>query len=547
MQDKLRVLTALYKVFPDETPPQETVALSVLREDVASFQIAINPGPVFPDWVQVAVESPLTPWITVREVKLSPSTYPCHKMVDDNYLRTAPGMFPDRLAALRDGKLFKVVSNQWRALWVDIDADRNTPAGTHDVTVVISDTKGTELARATVPVTVIGCVLPPLSLYHTEWFHADCLADYYGLSTESDAFFAVVESFIRTAVKRGVNTILTPLFTPPLDTAEGGERTTMQLVDVWHENGAYRFGFDRLRRWIEICNRCGVRTLEMSHLFSQWGAKYAPKVMSYEAGEYVRLFGWHTPGTGDAYKAFLGSFLPALLAELKSLGVLERCLFHISDEPSPEHFPQYKQARDIVRPFLEGLPVVDALSDYALYQNGDVDIPAVATNHIEPFLDAKVPTMWAYYCTSQCLNVSNRFFSMPSARNRVIGVQLYRHQVKGFLQWGYNFYNSQYSLRHIDPYAVTDADDAFPSGDSFIVYPGEGGKPEESIRLMVLQQAFSDVRALTLLESLTDRKTVEAMIDEGLNAPLTFSEYPHDDAYLLNLRARVNEAIAARL
>ena len=61
--------------------------------------------------------------------------------------------------------------------------------------------------------------------------------------------------------------------------------------------------------------------------------------------------------------------------------------------------------------------------------------------------------------------------------------------------WGYNFYNGVDSLCKIDPYRVTDACGAYPSGDPFIVYPGEGGYPEESIRMMALEEAMNDVRA----------------------------------------------------
>ena len=31
------------------------------------------------------------------------------------------------------------------------------------------------------------------------------------------------------------------------------------------------------------------------------------------------------------------------------------------------------------------------------------------------------------------------------------GVLMYLHGIKGFLHWGFNFYNSQYSISHIDP------------------------------------------------------------------------------------------------
>ena len=108
---------------------------------------------------------------------------------------------------------------------------------------------------------------------------------------------------------------------------------------------------------------------------------------------------------------------------------------------------------------------------------------------------------------------------------------------------GFNFYNSQYSIKHINPYAVTDAGEAFPSGDAFLVYPGEGGVPEESIRLMLMQQVMQDVRAFELLESLVGRERVCEIIAEGTDEPITFKRYPKEKEWLLALRERVNAEI----
>ena len=55
--------------------------------------------------------------------------------------------------------------------------------------------------------------------------------------------------------------ILTPLFTPALDTAVGIERTTTQLLDVRVENGNYSFGFDRVKKWIDLCQPAGSNIL----------------------------------------------------------------------------------------------------------------------------------------------------------------------------------------------------------------------------------------------------------------------------------------------
>ena len=42
------------------------------------------------------------------------------------------------------------------------------------------------------------------------------------------------------------------------------------------------------------------------------------------------------------YARFLREFLPALMDELKRLGVADRVYFHISDEPSLEHLEDYR-------------------------------------------------------------------------------------------------------------------------------------------------------------------------------------------------------------
>lgn len=547
MSCEVRVLSAMEKVFPDENPVGQPPELTVLRDDVISYQVAFRLDADYSQWAQLQITTDLLPWVTVREVKLSPSGFPCHPTRQDaGYLRNLPGMYPDRLERLPEDGRFKLVCGQWRSLWIDIETDKDTPAGVHTIELNAVDANGKAFFRVKQAVQVLGSALEPTDMPHTEWFHADCIADYYGLATDSDAFLDQVKPFVQTAVKRGINTILTPMFTPPLDTAEGGERTTVQLVGVRRSGDQYTFDFSRFEQWIAMCEDCGVRYFELSHLFSQWGAKYAPKIMGEDEKGYRMLFGWHTPGTGAEYLHFLDGFLPALRAKLEAMGIADRCLLHISDEPHADHLEAYRQAKQAVDKHMHGMRIVDALSDYEFYASGAVDTPIVANDHIEPFLKAGVTDLWTYYCTSQSVDVSNRFFALPSSRCRIIGTQIYLYHIKGFLHWGYNFYNTQYSTQHINPYAVTDAGDAFPSGDAFLVYPGADGQPEESIRLMMMDQAFRDVRAFQQLERLAGRAFVEEMIAAQSPQAITFSSYPLEAGFLPALRNRVNQEIAKR-
>ena len=184
-----------------------------------------------------------------------------------------------------------------------------------------------------------------------------------------------------------------------------------------------------------------------------------------------------------------------------------RLFFHVSDEPSLEHLEAYKSAYKSIEKLIEGCRQIDAMSCFEFYKEKIVKTPIVATSNIEPFLEAKVDNLWCYYCCAQQEQVSNRFMAMPSYRNRIIGVQMYKCSIVGFLHWGYNFYNLQYSKGKINPYEVTDAGGSFPSGDSFSVYPYEN-QAIPSIRLKVFKNALDDILLLTLLEKKIGKKSV---------------------------------------
>lgn len=537
----IKCLDSLEKVFLDQEPVEIKERITALWGETVSFQVAylLDADKYYRGRVEVESQLPYR----IRKVSHVPVHYPCARGRDDNYLRTTPGLYPDLLEDIHDGEIV-LVRDQWLSLWIDLEIGDNVAAGEYPVKIYIYDDTDELLGQTEVSAEIIGAKLPKLPINHTEWFYADCLADYYRVEVFSEEHWKIIEEFMKTATRRKCNTILTPLFTYALDTYIGGERTTVQLVKVTVREGKYSFNFDALKRWVDLAHKCGFEYFEMSHLFTQWGIKAAPKIMADVDGTYKRIFGWDTPATGGAYEEFLRVFLPELTKELKELGIADKCYFHISDEPKANMLEDYMKAKQVVAPYLNGFHMIDALSSIAFYEDGLVEIPVCANNHIEPFLEKKVENLWSYYCCTQGDKVSNRFMSMPSYRNRIYGIQVYLHNIKGILHWGYNFYNSVKSKRHIDPYRITDCEYGMPSGDSFLVYPGADGIPEESIRIMVLDEAMSDICAMYLLESLTDRKTVEQIIEEEAGMKITFSEYPKDSSFCIRVRNRINKKIS---
>ena len=548
-----RLVSSLEKCFWDQEVESfpELKSASALQGERYSFQLIWRSSNERIDHKQVVfwrVESPLADAVTAQVVESVPVRMPAYKTrFDDDYLRRTPDLYPDLLVPAEADRQLYVVYADTRALWLDVNVPKDQPAGEYPIRVYLVNANGEEVLSETLTLTVIGAQIPDQKTQHTCWFHADCLADYYRVPVWSEEHWRIVENFIRAAVKDSVNMILTPVFTPPLDTAVGGERTTVQLVDVVGIGGTWFFGFDKLGRWIDILNRCGVKYIEISHLFTQWGAGHAPKIMATVDGEYKKVFGWETDSLGEEYTAFLDAFLPALLKYLKALGVDQRCVFHVSDEPGLDHLEQYKKVRAILDKHLSDYYIMDALSKFDFYQTGALSHPIPSNNHIEPFLEAKIPGLWTYYCCSQGVGVSNRFVAMPGYRTRVLGAQMFKHDIVGFLQWGFNFYNSQYSIRPIDPYHCNDGEYFFPAGDGFAVYPAPDGTAYETLHFLHVSQAMQDIRAFELAASLCGKEAVLAAIDENTETPLTFSAYPKSAEYLLSLREKINAMIASAL
>ena len=538
---KLLTLSSLNKVFKNNEPNfREFTEYSALKNENFSFQIAFKAESAQETEINVSVCSPISKSINLYLVKNIPAGKNGYENSDSFHYDLDLKEFPDLLMPI-EGK-FKVKKGEWHSVWVEVTPE-SKEAGNHDIKISFNTAAGT--SEKNFSLTIIDEELPEQKLLFTNWFHNDCLCTYYGVEVFSDEYWRIVENYIRNAVKHGVNMLLTPIFTPPLDTAVGGERPTVQLVGVTKEKGKYSFNFDNFEKYVKLCLDCGVQAFEISHMFTQWGAAYAPKIMATVNGKEKRIFGWDTSASGKAYTEFLEAFAKEFKKEVKKLGIKNRCWIHVSDEPNSEQLKTYKKAANIIRRLFPDFNSFDALSDIEYFRSGLIKTPVCGEDEADIFRK-EVKNFWTYYCCTQVHSfLPNRMFSQPSQRSRVLGVLLYKYDAQGFLQWGHNFWYSQYSKHPIDPFKVTDAGNAFPSGDAFVVYPGKNGEPLNSLRHKVFLDAFQDLRALRLLESKKGRKYVLNLIEKGLDTPLTFRTYPHESQWLLNLREEINNEIKA--
>lgn len=560
------VTSSQTRIFSDLQPTQSITKLTALRNEPISFGLAYRSNyqktdlEKIPDLpISVAVECEGID-IAVYKIGYIPfSAADCEDGADSRgicpdilYPRHAsPTILPgdEHLPYYEpeEKHLLNVSCVSTGGVWFTLNENR-TPLSAKDHTVkitVISLTTNEPIATHLLTLHVIDALLPQSDLFYTNWFHYDCLADLYSVELYSDRYFEILEKHIRNAVKNGMNTLLTPAFTPALDTPVGFERRNVQLVKIKRENGTYRFDFSLLERFVKLALDCGITKIEHCHLFSQWGALSAINIYAEENGETKKIFSWDDPADGAEYTDFLNAYLPEFLAFSKKMGIFDRLLFHISDEPKDFQAESYSRALATVRKHLSGHTVGDALSHYALYEKGLVETPVVSTSFADDFFGRCDNFMLYYTGGRPTPGLSNRMISSSPQKTRALGFQLFKYRSRGFLHWGYNYYYGRMCHGVFDPAQDPCGYRNMP-GVSYLVYPLFDGSVASSIREIQMRDAMSDYAALKLLESMIGYDETVDLCNQFFGETVTATTLPQSGEQMLAFRARINEEIEKR-
>ena len=543
---QVKVVSPLEKVFcRPELDAKEMTRLSGLRGETVSFQIAVHAD--FQADAACRIRSERELGIVIRETGLVPCTIPA--MREDPFILTSlPGLFPDPLLPM-ENEWISLSPCNWHSFWVSVRIPEDSAPGEAvlRIEVEVRDFHHPERTLRhpiALPLNIIPERLPEQKLKNINWFYADCIMTRYKVECWSPEHWNLLEKYFRNMAEHGNNILLTPLWTVPLDTGIGRERPTVQLLDISLENGIWHFDFTRLSKWIALARQCGIQMFEMSHAFTQWGAKFTPKIIVRVDGTEEKYFGWHVAADSPEYEKFLRALMAELIPFLKEQGLENKCYFHVSDEPTLKDLDSYRKAMDLMKSLVGGFPILDALSRIEFLEQGISEYPVPGTPEIDTFMKASPKERWVYYAGFWENGLPNRQFGMPSIRNRIMGTLLYLYDLDGFLHWGYNFwYTAHCRDLDIDPYLVTDAGRKFCGGGSFMVYPGKNG-PVDSLRFEVFRDGLQDLRAMRRLEEKIGRDAVIALIHEGLSYPISMARYPHDAEWLLEMRARIHRELA---
>ena len=189
------VVSAYEKILKNESFIVDSACLNLtaLKGDTVSFQVTYYSTESIV--AKVSVSSAFGKHLILRSVEYVPATSPYWReeaiYQDGNYMKTTPFECPDVLRAMRGGRL-KITKNKYRTVRIDVEVPSRMKAGDYTVTVTLSDKDGNKLCENEQRIRVYNAVLPEATLKHTEWFHTDCIADYYGYEVFSEKHWSAI-------------------------------------------------------------------------------------------------------------------------------------------------------------------------------------------------------------------------------------------------------------------------------------------------------------------------------------------------------------------
>jgi hypothetical protein len=483
---------SLVKVFPDSPAAKSKVEVALVsaRNGHSSLQVAVRSE--LRQLIHVRVISPRLGNAALKvqayragtvNVQSHPTDTPLEEVV-----RPEVGPYPDPLFPLE--KEIVLETSRTETLWLSLFASEDTRPGIYRGLVAID--AGKQKLRLPFSVEVFAATVPKkqkLWVTNWFWFEHELMAKHYPqLKSDPDRYWRVLENIGRTMADYKQNVVFVPVRT----------LAKAQLAD-----GAVKYDFALVDRWIEIFNRAGMAgMIEGGHLSGRLGGGYdSPYVVPTDLVENGQIVRKDLPADDPLAEQNLREFLRQLRNHLEEKGWLSRYVQHVHDEPHGAEMPIYRRFVHIASEELPGVPTLDAISlreDISAQEETTIWVPKLGT--FDDRLDAiavhkaRGGQSWYYICLDPRGKYLNRFTDFPTLKVRLLPWVDYRYGLTGYLHWGGNFWTDR-PFENVQP----DWGGGFvlPAGDNAIVYPDpEHDGVFASVRLEVLREGIEDYELL---------------------------------------------------
>lgn len=387
--------------------------------------------------------------------------------------------------ALRPVKGDTIAPRNFRiALCLTFAPNSSTASGEHTITVAIGD------YVLTVALNVYDVVIPDETLKVTNWFSLDNVALRHGLEIGTPAYYDMLRLYAR-AMRR---TRQTHFFI-----SYDSKRVTKNREKL-------EFDLSYLKPIIDVFFDEGFQTME----FGNFGTKHD----DYFTTEIKCAIDPTVTLSSDEGYYLNQAFIKAVADFLKENGWEKKTIFHVFDEPdvhikSAESMElrkqQYLRVTNLLRRYIPDCKTIEAVKTTRF--KGGVDIWVPLTANYEEFHDdfdkliKAGEEVWCYVCCVPTGRYLNRFLDIDLIKSRLLFWGCSKYDLSGYLHWGFNYWpEHNYNPFEESNTPNTPFNGIYPSGDAYIVFPGDDG-PWIGNRLEAQRRGAEDFELLKLIKN----------------------------------------------
>ena len=396
---------------------------------------------------------------------------------------------------------------------------RRFPAGCASLPVEFGFAQGSFRTNLAFAANVHDVAVPPSgkdSFRYTNWMNWYGAMRCHGVrSYWLDGHFETIRKYMRLARYGRQNVIPVPLFT------KKDEST-----------GRYALREDLYRRFVGMALEEGFSYLEGPHL-CVFGEK------GWHSSEFRVRTGTNITTSAEG-AAELGRLASAFAAMIEHNGWRDIWYQHVADEPSPHNVTEYRLTAGIVRKYMPGIKLIDAIETPHMAGALDIYCPknflyAREKDAYELLRTRPTDEIWCYTCLTPGGKWMNRLLDQEVIRALYLPWGCFRHSLDGYLHWGFNRYEP----------GMTPFDAGFngkgPAGDRHLVYPGPDG-PWPSVRFEAMRQGVEDVELLRLLKR-RDAAKADALVSRLVRG---FDDYTTDVRAYRAVRRELLESLSKK-
>lgn len=383
------------------------------------------------------------------------------------------------------------------ALWVSITVPEDHPGGTETVRLTVLQDRR-PLGSYPVQLTIPAVPLAPLAQRPFTldlWWHPDAIADALGLSLFSEEHWIASRPYLEDLAVHGQDVVNTVIVDDPwLIEGEGGGEIVPQTASSyrslvgWEWDGeTFRFDFTQFDRCVLEHERAGITG--PIHLFAMLQFRLGQRLtyLDIRSGDQVIE---DVELGDDRYRAAWGAFLTTMHGHLVERGWWERAALAFDERPKDlmdavfevvhDEAPQWEGRTSLAANSLEEADIAHSISFNHSFL---ADVPPEL---IAGRLERGEPTL--FYTFYEPVRPNTVTVSPPMS-SRMLGWEVARYRLDGYLRWTYNSWPADVFERPSHRYG---------QGDEYIIYPGQDG-PVSSVRWESLRDGLDDTEIFRLL------------------------------------------------